>query len=841
MTQLELNNDALPDRKTFFANVLIPVPIPKSFTYRIPKNLEPSVVVGARVVVQFGRKKILTGVVADLHEDPPKAYEAKYILEVLDDIPAMNGLQIRLLHWIAEYYMCTIGEVLNAALPSGLKLSSQSNIQLHPDFKPDNENYEYSEKEAQILSVLQHRSRLTYDEVADILQQKTIYPVLKSLLSKNSILIFEEIKEKFKPKKVTKVRLSQQFVNDEALLEGLFEKLAKRPKQTQILLKYLQEVPIFHHPERNFSGLDKKNLLSANLSLSSLNTMVKNEIFEVFEEVVSRFEIPGDNNTSPVSIKFSEAQSQALEKLLQTYTQKDIALLHGITGSGKTEIYIDLIRKNLESGNQVLYLLPEIALTTQIVKRLMKVFGSKMGVFHSRFSDNERVEVWNGVLSGKFMFVVGVRSAVFLPFDNLGLIIIDEEHDTSYKQFDPAPRYHARDVAMVLAGFHHAKVLLGSATPSMESYYLALQKKYGLVELNKRFSGAELPDFELVDVLKERKKKTMKEDFSPQLISAIQETLKEEEQVIIFQNRRGYAPYIACQDCNWIPKCDSCAVSLTYHMYIDQLRCHYCGYQEKPGPACPACGSTKLKTVGFGTEKLEEDLKSFFPEANIRRMDLDTTRSKYSYQNIIDDFEKGDTDILVGTQMLSKGLDFAKVSTVGILDADRMINFPDFRSTEKTFQLITQVSGRAGRRDKRGKVYIQTAQSDHPLFQKIMDHNYRQMFLDELKEREKYNYPPFVRIIKVTVRHPEKQVCHKAAVYLFSLLRKALGENRTLGPNEPLVSKIRNQYLMEILVKIERDKINLKAAKKVLRDCTVAIETDKQFKGVRVVIDVDAA
>lgn len=801
--------------------------------------MESLVETGSRVIVQFGKKKILTGIVAKCHEDPPLAYEAKYILEVPDEFPVMTSLQIHLLYWVSEYYMCTIGEVLNAALPSGLKLSSQSNIQLHPDFSQEADNHEFSEKETMVLHALQHRSQLTYDEVTDILQQKSIYPILKSLLSKESILIFEEIKEKFKPKKIIKVRLAQSFIDDPASLEDLFEKLEKRPRQIEILLKYLQEVPIYHHPEKNSYGLDKKTLLSANRSPSSLNTMIKNKIFDTFEEVISRFDQHNDNiNTA--QIDFSVKQRQALEELLEVFSRKDIALLHGVTGSGKTEIYIDLIKKNLESGNQVLYLLPEIALTTQIVKRLMRVFGSKMGVFHSRYSDNERVEVWNGVLSGRFSLVVGVRSAVFLPFDSLGLIIVDEEHDSSYKQFDPAPRYHARDLAMVLAGFHHAKVLLGSATPSMETYYLASQNKYGLVALSQRFNNVALPDFQLIDIFKERRKKTMKEDFSPQLISAIQKALEEEEQAIIFQNRRGYAPYITCELCNWIPKCESCAVSLTYHMYVHQLRCHYCGYQEKPGPACPACGSTKLKTIGFGTEKLEEDLKTFFPEAKIRRMDLDTTRSKYSYQNIIDDFEKGGTDILVGTQMLSKGLDFGKVNTVGILDADRMLNFPDFRSTEKTFQLITQVSGRAGRRNKKGKVYIQTSQPGHPLFHRIMDHDYRQMYLDELAERRKYNYPPFVRLIKLTIKHAEKPVCHKATGHLHSLLNTALGKKRVLGPNEPLIGKIRNLYLMEILVKIERAKVNLKAAKKALKDCTTAIETDRQFKGVRIVIDVDS-
>ena len=839
MTQRLLIDDETAERKTFFVDVLLPVPIPRSFTYRVPRALEPLVEVGSRVIVQFGRKKILTGIVTKYHEDPPLAYEAKAVLEVPDRAPIMTPPQIRLLHWVSAYYMCTIGEALNTALPSGLKLSSQSNIQLHPGFQEAEESQEFTEKEALILNALKHRPSLTYDEITEILQQKTIYPVLKSLLAKDAILISEEIKEKFKPKKITKIRLSQSFIDDPALLEGLFDKLEKRPKQVEILLKYLREVPIYHQPEKNLAGLDKKLLLSNGLSPSSLKTMIKNGIFESFEEAISRFDFHNNNHPSPAPAAFSIKQQQALDELLQVFVEKDIALLHGITGSGKTEIYIDLIKKNLESGNQVLYLLPEIALTTQIVKRLMKVFGSKMGIFHSRYSDNERVEVWNGLLSGKFLLVVGVRSAVFLPFDSLGLIIVDEEHDSSYKQFEPAPRYHARDLAMVLAGFHYAKVLLGSATPSLESYYLALQGKYGLVELNQRFSGGELPDFQLIDVLKARKKKTMKEEFSPELIAAIQEALEGGEQVIIFQNRRGYAPYIACQECGWIPKCESCAVSLTYHMYDNQLRCHYCGYQEKPGPACPACGATKLKTIGFGTEKLEEDLKLFFPNASIKRMDLDTTRSKYSYQHIIDDFEKGDTDILVGTQMLSKGLDFGRVNTVGILDADRMVHFPDFRSIEKTFQLITQVSGRAGRRNKKGKVYIQTSQPDHPVFRKIMVHDYRQMYLDELVERQRYSYPPFVRIIKLIVKHTEKPVCVKATQYLHSLLIKALGKHRVLGPNEPLVARIRNRYLMEILVKIERDKVNLKAAKNALKNCTVAIETDKQFKGVRIIINVD--
>jgi len=470
----------------------------------------------------------------------------------------------------------------------------------------------------------------------------------------------------------------------------------------------------------------------------------------------------------------------------------------------------------------------------------MKVFGSKMGVYHSKYSDNERVEVWQGVLSGNYAFVVGVRSAVFLPFSDLGLIIVDEEHETSFKQFEPAPRYHARDLALILARYHYGKVLLGTATPAIETYFQARQEKYGLVVLNQRYNESELPEFTIVDTLQERRKKRMKEDFSAQLLEAIQQALHKKEQVIIFQNRRGYAPYMVCDQCNWIPKCENCAVSLTYHMYLNQLRCHYCGHKEKPAGICPACGSTKMTTVGFGTEKLEEDLKTFFPKARIQRMDLDTTRSKYSYQNIINDFERGETDILVGTQMLSKGLDFDNVNLVGIVDIDRMIHFPDFRAAERTFQLVTQVSGRAGRRKKSGKVIIQTGQPNHPLINKIINHDYIRMYEDELKERRQFKYPPFVRITTLTLKHKDKNICLNATRYLVNLLSQHLGEGRIYGPTEPVISKIRNHFLFEILVKIEREGVNLQKAKAILKGDIVATEAHKQFKGIRIIVNVDS-
>ncbi len=838
MTQLEFNTPEDDDWQTYFADILLPVPIPKAYTYRIPKELIQATKVGTRAIIQFGRKKILTGIIADIHHNPPESYEAKYILEILDETPIFSSLQLKLCYWMSSYYMCTIGEVINAALPSGLKLSSQSNIQKHPDFDLNESDIEFSSKELRLLEVLEHRQSINYDEAAEVLQQKSIYPAIKSLLKKEAILIFEQIKEKFKPKVVAKIKINPTYLEQENGLDSLFEKIAKRPKQEAILLKYLQEIPVFNFPEKNVIGLEKAKITKGDFSTSALNTLIKNNIFESFNEVISRFD-HFDKNLVPSSTSFSEEQQKAKDQILKQFESNDIVLLQGVTGSGKTELYIDLIKENLEHGNQVLYLVPEIALTTQIVKRLLKVFGSKMGVYHSKYSDNERVEVWNGIISGKFNFVVGVRSSVFLPFDNLGLVIVDEEHDFSYKQFDPAPRYQARDVATVLANFHHAKALLGTATPAIESYFLAEQKKYGIVKLTERYGKVDLPEFQIVDVLTERKRKTMRDDFSPQLLNALHHILEAGKQAIIFQNRRGYSPFVSCQDCNWIPKCEQCAVSLTYHMYINQMRCHYCGYQEKPKAACPACGSTKLSTVGFGTEKLEEDLKRIFPDATVKRMDLDTTRSKYGYQSIIDDFENGTTDILVGTQMLTKGLDFDNVNLVGILDADRMIHFPDFRAVERTFQLITQVSGRAGRRAEKGKVYLQTAQPDHPLWKKIIDHNYHQMYFDEMVERKQFKYPPFVRIIRLIVKHKKKETCEKGVKYLYNLVSDKVGQTRAIGPVEPVISKIRNQFIREIVIKVEREGVNLKRIKIEIQKCIFALETDKHFKGIRIIADVD--
>jgi primosomal protein N' (replication factor Y) (superfamily II helicase) len=820
---------------TRFVELLLPVPIPKLFTYRVPQTLNEHVKVGQRAIVQFGDRKILTGLVAKISNQPPKDYEAKYILELLDDSPAVNEIQFKFFEWLADYYMCTLGEVMNAALPAGLKLSSESMVQLHPAFSVDESDYSFSEKELMLLKRLASDT-LSYSEIAKFLGVKYIYSILKSLAGKNAIVLFEEVKEKYKPKTEKRIRLTNDF-NSNSALEELFETISAKPKQEAVLLRYLQEVPVLQKHESNKQGITKRALLSDEISESSLNTLVKNGILEEFEIVIPRFDFEEEKDGHAIILSAEQAQAQG--EIVKSFETNQTTLLQGITGSGKTEIYIDLIRKALDSESQVLYLLPEIALTTQIVQRLKKVFGSAMGVYHSKFSDNERVEVWNGVLTGKLKFVVGVRSSIFLPFDNLGLIIVDEEHDASYKQQEPAPRYHARDASLMMAQLHHAKVLLGSATPSVESFFQARQGKYGFVKLEKRYGDAQLPEISLADMTEERKRKTLKGEFSSQLLKNIDEALSQDEQVIIFQNRRGYSPMVNCEDCGWIPKCVNCAVSLTYHQYKNALVCHYCGYHEKLPQRCPVCTSARITTLGYGTEKLEEELHLYFPEKNIQRMDLDTTRSKSSYENILEQFESGETKILVGTQMVTKGLDFDRVSLVGVFNADRMMHFPDFRSYERAYQLITQVSGRAGRREKRGKVIIQTSHPDHPILSFILNNTYDQFFEREISDRKQHLYPPFSRLIELTVKHIDKKICRDAATELANQLREKLQGMRILGPGEPMISKIRNQFLLSILIKMPRGRADLAQNKRIIDQCAEHIPNVKEWRNVRIVKDVD--
>nr|WP_232074300.1 primosomal protein N' [Spirosoma aureum] len=794
--------------------------------------------IGARVIVPFGKNngRVLTAVVYRLHNTPPGNYQARYISEILDEYPLVTGYQLELFNWMSAYYMCCIGDVMNVALPSGLKISSQSKVQFNPDFDYPELLTEF---ESTLLTELKKHPALSYDELSRLAGESTNIPALiKSLIGKKAVIVFEEVKEKYIPKMVRKVRLHRNYEEREQLLV-LLQRLEKLPKQQEVVMRYLSHIPLQRDPTLNQKGLDKTILnQDEELSQSSLSTLLKNGVFEAFEVIQPRF---SDNSpASSVEIKLTDAQRTASRQIMAQFESQNIVLFHGITGSGKTEVYIDLIQQAIGSGSQVLYLLPEIALTTQIVVRLQRVFGDKMGIYHSKFSDNERVEVWKGVVSGQYQFVVGVRSAVFLPFDNLGLIIVDEEHETSYKQHDPAPRYHARDVAIMLAHWQQAKVLLGSATPSLETYYQARQGRYGLVELFQRFGEATLPNIVLVDTRQEKKQKTMKNEFSSALLYALEMNMERKEQSILFQNRRGYSPYMQCEDCDWTAECPNCAVSLTYHQRDAELRCHYCGHKEEVPRVCPTCGSTKVRTIGFGTEKLEDQLQIYFPESRILRMDLDTTRAKNAYQQIIQEFEGGQVDMLVGTQMITKGLDFDNVSLVGIFDADRLIRFPDFRATERAFQMLTQVSGRAGRRaGRQGTVLIQTSNPQQTILQKIIENDYKGLYDEEIQERQDFNYPPFSRLIKLTVRHPDRAISQQAAERLAAELTDALGSSRVLGPEEPLVERIRNQFLFDILIKLERDKVNVKAVKAYIQDRINDILTDKGLRQVSVVADVD--
>lgn len=806
------------------------------FTYKIPKNLQPQIQIGLRVIVQFGKKKVLTGIIGKVHNKPPQAYEAKPILDILDDQPSVNPLQIRFWFWIAEYYFCHIGEVMFASIPSGLRLSSESKIQANPNFDLETSKYPLDVREEKILEALEKKEELSYEDCEEILGVKTIHPILKSLVAKEAILIFEKVQEKYTPKVETRIRLKDEIVQSKGALEAIFEAVQGKPKQESILLKYLRDVPVFNKPKLNEKGVDKVSLLEEGDSESSLKTLIKNGVFESFKHVVNRIE---EEEAEREASLLSSTQQVAFDEIKTHFESKQSVLLHGVTGSGKTEIYIKLIQEVLESGSQVLMLLPEIALTTQIVGRLKQVFGSQMGVYHSKYSDNERVEVWNGVLSGRFPFVVGVRSSIFLPFDSLGLVIVDEEHEPSYKQFDPAPRFHARDAAIMLAYFHQAKTLLGSATPSFESYYNANQGKYGYVQLSHRFGDASLPEFFLSNISADRKKNLLKLDSTRLLREKIQHALDQQQQVIIFQNRRGYSPYVQCEDCGWTGQCVQCDVSLTYHQFAEELRCHYCGYKEKIPSSCPACGSTQLSTQGMGTERIEESLSLLFPEARMGRMDLDTTRSKYGYQRLLDEFAAGQIDILVGTQMITKGLDFGKVTVVGIWDGDRILNFPDFRAGERAYQQITQVAGRAGRRDIQGQVVIQSRNPDQELFQKVIQGDYFEFFRQEMIDRKKYYYPPFVKLVKITTRHADAKTAEKAAHALHYQMANVAVKKIVLGPEKGIIARIKNQYQYESLIKLDRQGATQSVFKENLARIIEELQSVPEFRSVRWVVDVD--
>ncbi|MBC8485783.1 MAG: primosomal protein N' [Bacteroidetes bacterium] len=825
------------ERTTLFADVMLPLPVPGLFTYRVPFDLNDSVEKWRRVVVQFGKKKIYTAIVIKIHQTPPQNYRVKYILSVLDNEPVMNNIQYDFWNWISEYYMCEPGEVMNVAIPSALKLASESKIVLNPEFKGDYDSL--TEKEYLVAEALDIQKQLTLSEIENIIEQKKVIPLIKNLIEKEVVLIEEELKERYKPKTETFIRLSEEYKNQEKL-QDLFNQLEKRAfKQLEVLMAFINLSDFGHSKEKEIKQAELvKQIKNAT---SAINSLAKKGIFETYRKTTSRLEY-FDASAKPESIILNEYQQQALTEIKSAFEKKSVVLFHGITSSGKTEIYIKLIEEVLKQDKQVLYLLPEIALTTQIINRLRKYFGNKVGVYHSKYNENERVEIWNNVINSKlkkstYKIILGPRSALFLPYNNLGLVIIDEEHDYSYKQFDPAPRYNARDSAIYLACMHGAKVLLGSATPSIESYYNAKSGKYTLVELNKRFGDIRLPEIFVADLKKETRQKTMKSHFSSLLLNYVTEVLKNKEQVILFQNRRGFSLRLECDTCNWMPECKNCDVTLIYHKHFNQLRCHYCGYSRRVPERCDSCGSTHLHMRGFGTEKVEDELSILYPEARIRRMDLDTTRSKHAYQNIINDFEERRIDILVGTQMVTKGLDFDNVNVVGILNADNMISFPDFRSYERSFQLMAQVSGRAGRKNKRGKVVIQSYNPNHSVIRDVIQHDYLSMYQSQILERRNFKYPPFNRLIRISMKHKDARILNETAREFATMLRDKLGK-RILGPEYPLVSRIKNLYIKNILVKLEKSE-NLNEHKKEILKTIDIFKSESGYKAVRIYLDVD--
>ena len=813
--------------KTYFVDVILPLAIGKTYTYRIPKQFNDLIAVGKRVVVQFGKTKIYSAIIQSIHERAPERYEAKYILDVLDEKVIVKAEQMALWEWISDYYLCQLGEVMQAALPSVLKLASETKI-IAADLDTIDRD-ELNEKEYLILDALEISPEIKVSDVVKILGQKTVLPILKGLLDKGVIRISEEISERYKPKKKAFIVLNPLYEDPEVKRE-LFESLARAPKQLDTVMTYI-------HLKRNQEKISKAELLErSGCGNSALTALVTKEVFSIREEVVSR--IPGNDDEFLKEVLLSDVQQKAFDEIKEAFINKDIALLYGVTASGKTEIYIQLIHEVVNEGKCALYLLPEIALTTQIIERLRFHFGSQIGVYHSRLSENERAEIWKKVLDGEIRIILGARSSVFLPFRDLGLVIVDEEHEVSYKQFDPAPRYQARDTAIFLGHLHQAKVLLGSATPSIESYYNAKAGKYALITLSQRYGTAQLPAIEIISLKTDGKQKLANPYFTPTLIKNIEEALTRKEQVILFQNRRGHTPILLCATCGYSPKCVHCDVSLTYHKSSGQMHCHYCGFREDLIHVCPACGSAHIQNKGFGTQRIEEELGYLLPDAKIARLDLDSTRSKYSFEKILNDFDEHRFDILIGTQMVAKGLDFGKVSLIGIINADSLINYPDFRAFERSFSMLSQVSGRAGRRDIQGKVIIQAYATGHRILEQVVNHDYETMFLTEVTERKSYGYPPFYRLIKIEVKHKDNLRVVECASRLAIELRQQFGE-RVLGPEEPLIGRIRNYYINTLLLKMERASVSISKVKEVLRNILQKYNADKLNKGSFLHVDVD--
>ncbi|MFT4667634.1 MAG: primosomal protein N' (replication factor Y) [Polaribacter sp.] len=824
-----MSNSFFPEEQPGnYINVILPIAIPKAYTYLVPAALESSPLrPGMRVEVPFGKTKIYAAMVTEVHDRAPEVYKAKPILSVIDEEPIVFPMQLKLWEWMATYYACSLGEVMNAALPNGFKLSSETILMLSPVY---DDNYTgLKDKEFMIAEALYHQKELTIGDVRKILGQKSVGNVIKRLLENRVIYIKEELKEKYAPKKVICIRFQEPYVSNPEKLEDAFELLSRSTRQVEALMAMIQ----LNREQKFVKRIDLVKAASTDVSV--ITALEKKKIIEKYEREVSRLGAYEDVVVD--SQPLTDQQVRALKELKECFTEKNVALLFGVTGSGKTRVYMELIQEAIDRGEQILYLLPEIALTTQLVGRLQRIFGDAVTVFHSRLSNNERVEMWNSVHAGKSI-VMGARSSLFMPFNNLRLIIVDEEHDPSFKQNEPAPRYNARDTAIFYGHISGAKVILGTATPSLETYFNAHQKKYGLVMMEERFGGIEMPQIEIVDMRTETLAGTKRSHFSSVLLKELEEALGRDEQAILFQNRRGYSPTVMCGTCGWSSECINCDVTLTYHKFSHNLRCHYCSYNTTIPRACPACGETPLTERGFGTEKIEDELQIYLPDAKIARMDFDTVKGKNAFAKLINDFEEKRIDVLVGTQMVTKGLDFDNVGLVGVLSADQLVQFPDFRSSERAFQLITQVSGRAGRKRKQGKVVIQAFNTALPILDEIFHYDYPRFFEREIEERHLFMYPPYSRLIGITLKYKKMDLLNEATKVFARVVKSKLGE-RVLGPTIPGVSRIRGQYLLTMLIKLERNNELIHGAKRVIAEATEIMKSEKGFSGVRVIVDVD--
>lgn len=815
-----------------FAEVILPLSIPGTYTYRVPEST--MLQVGSRVLVPFGRKKIYTAIVIMTHEREPQGYEVKEILSTLDDQPILRYPQLKLWEWIADYYLCSMGEVYKAALPSGLKVESETFISVNPDFEEEVPGT-LTDREKVVLDFASQRDRMQVTELATATGFKNVEHTVSHLIDLEAIRVSERVVDNYRPKTEACIRLTCKH-GDEERLHTLFDMVQRARKQEQLLMAFLD---LSHWMGRDEPReVSKEALLKrADVSQAVLTAATQRGIFEVYKKPINRFAVLGNKLTDPPQL--TSEQNRAYKEIHTSFKEHAITLLHGVTSSGKTSIYMHLIKDALVQGKQALYLVPEIALTTQLTRRLKAVFGDQLLIYHSKFSDNERVDIWKRLLtSNEPLVVIGVRSAVFLPYGKLGLVIVDEEHDSSYKQQDPAPRYNGRNAAIILAHMHGAKTLLGSATPDISVYYRALHGQYGLVRLLMRYEGIEMPSVKVIDTKQARRKREMQGMFSDELINDCKQALRNGEQVILFQNRRGYAPMVRCKECGAVPKCENCDVSLTYHKHTHSLSCHYCGYTITLPNICPACQLPGIEIIGYGTERIEDEVDRVFPGEKISRMDLDTTRSKSSYDRIIDEFSSHKTNILVGTQMVTKGLDFDRVSIVGILNADTMINFPDFRSHERAFDMMEQVAGRAGRAHKQGQVIVQTSDPSHPVIGFVESHNYEGFYQHELAERERFHYPPFVRLINIYLKHRDDALLGEVAVRYATLLRQTFG-NRVLGPERPMVSRVQNLFIRQLVMKLELQ-ASMSKVKSILRKLyEQMLDIDSRMKSVRLYYDVD--